>query len=480
MKKTILFFDRCDLTRLFILLTKELDQEYNVIHVAFSSIEAAKLEQAGIKNYYSLDEELSNVMNSQLLDMSIIDDIDKFILNISKGVFNVNAAIQADRGFTLLDNKEALLLAQSYYLAWKKIFSMYHVDLMFHEPSSLFMVYMAALMCKSQGGNFYYMQQSPSDSNDFTYMFLDGENYLCPEFEDLYNYYLNNPGKIDQKRVEAYINTFSADTSVFMGNLHNATIPKYKIRLKSLKYCLIRFIYGSRYDKLKNNIDYWMVKENNTNAERLYNIKNYRFRKITFLTSLPEGEKYYYYPLHLEPEATVTYLGEGLYTNQVKLIENIAASIPPGYYLYVKDHPHEYAYRSAEDYYRLMKVPNIRLIHQSIPGKLLVKQSEGVFTINGTAGFEALMMGKKVYCFAKNYYSFFEWVHYIPNIKDARGIVYSDKAKDEKDVIKYNAFVYAYLRSNHPGFVAYFDLDVESELDEQNNAKQISDSIRNL
>ena len=82
-----------------------------------------------------------------------------------------------------------------------------------------------------------------------------------------------------------------------------------------------------------------------------------------------------------------------IYANQVKLIENIAASLPVGYYLYVKDHPHELAYRKAEDYRRLMQIPNVRLLRKSIPGKLVIRNAVGVFTINGTAGFEGLLLG---------------------------------------------------------------------------------------
>lgn len=478
--KTILFFDRCDLTRLFIPLTKELRNDYHVIHVAFSKKEAAILEGAGLRDFYNLEDELSFFLDNQEVDPYIIDEIDQFIIKSSSGIFSLNAAIQADRGYTILDNNEAMLLAQSFYLAWKRIFEEHHVDLMFHEPSSLLMVYIASLLCKSQGGQFYYMQQSSSDVLPYSYMFIDGENYLCPEFEKYYHTYKEASDNIDLDRVKSYISSFRNDQSVFMGSLHPVVAPKFKLFLRSIRYKLVKRIKGAKYDKIKNNIDCWMVNANNTDAERLYNLKNYKARRVKFLTSIPEGEDFYYYPFHLEPEATVTYLGEGIYTNQVKLIENIAASIPPGTYLYVKDHPHEYAYRSAEDYYRLMKIPNVRLIHQSIPGKVLVNKSIGVFTINGTAGLEALMMGKKVYCYAQNFYSFYEGVKYIKNVKDTRRIVCSDYDKDVREDMDYYAYIYAYLMSNHPGFAAYFNLSVESEIDERKNAKEIAEAIRSL
>lgn len=406
-------------------------------------------------------------------------EIDDFIIKESNGIFNLNGSIQADRYFAVLSYEEALHLAQSYYIAWKNIFSKHHVDIMFHEACSLLMVHVAALLCKAQGGDFYYMQQCASDGG-YTYLFLDGEKYACPEFEQKYLYYKDHKDRIDIKRVLDYLESFRRDESAFMGDLIHARAPKCKIWLKSAYYELCRVIKGKNYDRVRNNIDYWLSCANNTSAMRLNNLSQYKKRNVKFEMIIPEGEKYFFYPIHLEPESSVTYLGEGIYKNQIKLIENIAGMLPPGTFLYVKDHPHEYAYRNADDYERLMRVPNIRLLHQSISGKAIIKKAIGVFTINGTAGFEAIMMGKQVYCFARNYYSFFDKVYYIKNIKDTREIVYSNISKEYKDDEDLYAFVFAYLKSAHPGFVAYFNLAAESEIDAKANAKTIADEIRKL
>ena len=200
------------------------------------------------------------------------------------------------------------------------------------------------------------------------------------------------------------------------------------------------------------------------------------------MTSVPEGEKYYYYSFHLEPEATVLYLSDGIYANQVKLIENIAASLPAGYYLYVKDHPHEYAYRSACDYKRLMNIPNVRLLHQFISGKQLIAGAVGVFTINGTAGFEGLMLGKQVYCFGRSFYSFHPSVNYIHNIRDIRSVVYENMDNEKSTGDSLLVFVNAYLESLHKGFVTYFgDRAERAGFDQDENAKVIvTDLIEEL
>lgn len=67
----------------------------------------------------------------------------------------------------------------------------------------------------------------------------------------------------------------------------------------------------------------------------------------------------------------------------------------------MKDHPHEFAYRNAEDYLRLMNIPNVRLFNSKIPGRVLINNAVGVFTINGTAGFEGSFNGQASVLFRK-------------------------------------------------------------------------------
>lgn len=474
--KTILFFDRCDLTRLYILLTHELKGKVDIIHVSYSGLESQMLRDAGITNFIDYQKELSDLVDSLEPSESLINEIDQLIISQSHGLFNLNGSIQSDRGYTLLSYEESLLLACCHYTVWKRIFAKYHVDVMYHEPASQFMTHIAALLCKRQGGTFLYLTQLEGDDDNYTYKNIDGESFECKELEEKYLYYKEHPSEIDKERCNRYIEKFKSSYSVAFSNIVSATFSRKRLWISSLKHQIMLRLHKNKYDKLKNNIDYWVLR-NNIAAEKLYNLRLYQKRGIKF-SQIIEGEKYFYYSVHLEPEATVLYLSGGHYTNQIKLIENIAASLPPGYYLYVKDHPHEYAYRKADDYERLMKVPNIRLIDQRIPGKRLVKDAIGVFSINGTVGFEGIVLGKRVYCFGKSYYTPYSRVNFINNIKDARAIIYKSLeipiARDDN----YYAFIYAYLQSMHKGFVTYFGNRPEKAgIDPKRNAILISENI---
>ena len=71
---------------------------------------------------------------------------------------------------------------------------------------------------------------------------------------------------------------------------------------------------------------------------------------------LTKNEKYFYYPLHMEPEANLMINGtRGL--NQIALIQKIAIQLPFEYKLYIKEHPTMVGWRLKSDYYKISKIP---------------------------------------------------------------------------------------------------------------------------
>lgn len=454
-KKTILFFDRCDLTHLYILLTKELEGKVNIVHVAYSMEEADILDKAGINYDCIYLYEFAKRIDTTTINNEILKKIDTDIINYSEGSFNLNATIQSDRGYTVLSYEEALLSSQCHYQLWVEIFGKYKVDLMYHESCSLFFNYIAAILCKKQGGIYRYPVQIQSDRVGYSYINCNGDKLTCPEIEDKYLYFVEHPDMIDRLRCSKYIDNFRKDFSVFMGSITQKGISDLSLRIHGLKEKIINNINRKHIDRIRQNINYWLSCQN-SQLDKLENLQQYRKKHIVFIAELPENEEYYYYSFHLEPEAVVLYSGDGLYNNQIKLIENIAASIPAGTYLYVKDHPHEFAYRKADDYERLLKIPNIRLIDRSISGKTLIAKAIGVFTLNGTAGYEGLLLGKQVFCYANNYYSFHPRVNYIHDVRDTRKVVYKAQNQNLADDDSLYAYVNAFLESAHEGFVNYF------------------------
>ena len=102
-----------------------------------------------------------------------------------------------------------------------------------------------------------------------------------------------------------------------------------------------------------------------------------------------------YYPLHQEIERALL-LGAPFYLNQFELIKNIAKSLPIGYKLIVKDHPlmRLRGWRSISEMKKIMKIQSVELLHPKSNSFELIKKSNLVFTINGSASIEAAIYQK--------------------------------------------------------------------------------------
>ncbi len=137
--------------------------------------------------------------------------------------------------------------------------------------------------------------------------------------------------------------------------------------------------------------------------------------------------------MQVEPERSLL-LQAPNYTNQVKVVTNIAKSLPPGYELYVKEHPVS-AYRewrSVDDYKKMMELPNVKLIHPSVKSSDLIKKSSLVIAISSTTGLEAAFHNKPSIIFADLDYSILPSVHKIKTIDELPHAIKSSLKKEVK------------------------------------------------
>lgn len=116
-------------------------------------------------------------------------------------------------------------------------------------------------------------------------------------------------------------------------------------------------------------------------------------------------DKFLLYPLHFHPESSTSILA-GTYLNEYEVIKNIAFNLPEGVKLYVKDHVSAYGFPPINFYEKLKKLPNVFVISPWVSTKLLIKNSIGVITLSSTVGYEALLLGKKVFLFGRVFYEF--------------------------------------------------------------------------
>ena len=129
------------------------------------------------------------------------------------------------------------------------------------------------------------------------------------------------------------------------------------------------------------------------------------------LTTIKPVNPYVYYPMAVDMERNVL-IDAPFYTNQIEMIKIIAKSLPINYSLVVKENPSQVTrdWRSISDYKEIMNIPNVQLIHPSVSGIELIKNSALVISLAGSSPLEATFHKKPSIVFGDVIYSL------IPNI----------------------------------------------------------------
>ena len=115
------------------------------------------------------------------------------------------------------------------------------------------------------------------------------------------------------------------------------------------------------------------------------------FRSLADLGPSP----FAYFPLHYEPEASLL-VSAPENVDQMQVIRAAAAALPPGWRLAVKEHRPMLGRRPAGYYERLARIPRVVLVSPFEDGLAMVRGAKVTLTITGTAGFEAVLLGRPV------------------------------------------------------------------------------------
>lgn len=451
--KTIILFHRLELTDLFVPVGRALEGRIRVVHLAYGAEEVARLRELGVSEPVTVfKDEIRRLHEQTSADAATLAEIDRLFVQYSDGAFNLNGAIQSDRGFVHLSLDEAYRLTATYHAFWKGFLERHDAAMVLHETCSLMFNFVAAMLCAERGGHYLYAIMALAPDKRPHHLLMSGFDFTCPDLDRRLDEVERGERLVDEAACVAYLDGFRKNFSVFLSGLFKKP-SLVRMIAAAIKEQLRARVRPNRHDRVLENIDYWRDALR-TATTRLQNVVRYR-REVKFDRFDPK-EKFYFYPLHLEPEAVVLYHSYGLYRNQIKLVQNVAAQLPPGVLLYVKDHPHDQGYRSADDYLALKSVPNIRLIDNVVSGKEITFHSLGVITLVGTAGFEAMLLGKPVFTFAKTFYSRGPGVVRVPHIRDLREALYALEPPGADAEVRLHRFLTAYFAALHPGLTDFF------------------------
>ena len=161
--------------------------------------------------------------------------------------------------------------------------------------------------------------------------------------------------------------------------------------------------------------------------------KRKKFIDINLLSQLKLEERFIYFPLQLEPERA-TLIPATFYTNQLDVITNIAKAIPIDFQLFVKEHPMQKikGWREISFYKSIMELPNVKLIHPSIPNDEMLKKCSLAITIAGTTGLEAALYKKPCIIFADANYSLLPSVYRLRSLEDLPNAIRESLKKEVK------------------------------------------------
>ena len=188
---------------------------------------------------------------------------------------------------------------------------------------------------------------------------------------------------------------------------------------KTLKEC-IQWVYEYRIKYYLRSIKAYLTKDLYKIREEtsLYEILRgfiYRCRlkiyyKMHSIKNI-EDENYIFYPLHMEPEAAN--LARATLGCQLFIIEQVSQLLPEGYFLYVKEHPDQFAstqldkyyykalqnFRNIDFYKRISMLRNVKMLDICTPSSRLIDNSKAVLSIAGSALIEAVAKNKPIIVF---------------------------------------------------------------------------------
>jgi hypothetical protein len=121
-------------------------------------------------------------------------------------------------------------------------------------------------------------------------------------------------------------------------------------------------------------------------------------------TAVPSDRPFVYFPLHDIDDYKIKRLVPHL-ADQASIVEQVAAALPAGYDLVLKEHPMSVGRTPLSVLQRLRRVPNIRIVAPLTSTHDLIERADAVAVISSTVGLEALFYAKPVLTLGAPFYS---------------------------------------------------------------------------
>jgi hypothetical protein len=118
-----------------------------------------------------------------------------------------------------------------------------------------------------------------------------------------------------------------------------------------------------------------------------------------WFTNRAPAEPFVFFGLHFQPESSIDVCAH-FYSDQVRVVELISRSIPPTHKILVKLHKSAASHYSRSQLAEFTKFPGVQLVSPFAYTREFMQKAAVVFSIQGTIGLEAALLGKPVVMFA--------------------------------------------------------------------------------
>jgi hypothetical protein len=194
------------------------------------------------------------------------------------------------------------------------------------------------------------------------------------------------------------------------------------------------------------------------------------------------AQPFIYVPLHLQPERSTNPNG-GVFDDQDVMIGLIAASLPAGWRIYVKEHPSQFVHgfvcergRWLAFYEAVLAHPNVQFIPLKFPVFELIDRCRAVASITGTSSWEALVRGTPTLVFGEAWYKGCEGAHAVRSAEDCRRALQRIAAGERPDETAVRLFLHAAEKTSFPGYLSTDDPMLPG-VDERSNIVALADAL---
>ncbi len=165
---------------------------------------------------------------------------------------------------------------------------------------------------------------------------------------------------------------------------------------------------------------------------------------------------YVFFPLHMQPECTTVPQG-GEFADQLMTLRMLRSALDSNQYIFVKEAPGQFRWHRGSSarytwiYEEMASMHNVHLLPMDTNPFTLIDNSECVFCITGTAGWESIVRGKPVIAMGSlYYYKGFDGVYQAETTEDIRNTLLDIKLNPEISWETTLRNIHALINISHP------------------------------